>query len=436
MLNAYNTSYITYQWQDGSSDSKYKVNRSGTYSVQVKDACNRIFKDTILVTFQAPVKFDIGADISMCQMDSLSLHAPAGFVNYQWTPSFNILGSNEETAVVFPSAETTYFVKAQTTSGCPVDDSVRIKILPVKAIYLGRDTSICKGDSLILTAGEGFKSYMWNTGVTNQKLTVNKEGMYSIKALNQNGCYSYDTLAVLKLNNLPVIQLNKDSFLCTNGSRMLDAGAGYISYHWNTGSLAQQITVNNIGYYNVAVIDQNGCNGYDSVIINKFHPQPSGFLFGDTSICNYGTLLLKPLSNFTSYLWSTGEQTEFIEIKKSGSYNLQVTDKFGCLGNETIQVAEKQCLDGFFIPNAFSPNKDGKNDYFRVYGTGIQSAEMQIFNRFGEMVFKSNENPPIWNGLNKRTQAICVEGNYVYLIKLTDRNGVTHALKGNLMLVK
>jgi gliding motility-associated-like protein len=435
VLNAYNTSYINYLWQDGSIDSAYAVNKSGRYSVQVKDACNRSFSDTIIITFQAPVNFDIGPDISICKKDSISLNAPAGFINYQWSPAINILKNNEATAVVFPSLPITYFVEAQTASGCPVNDSIHINLRSINAIYLGSDTSFCKGDSLILTAGEGFSNYLWSTGFAQQKLIVHKEGMYNIKALNQNGCYSYDTLVILKLNNLPIVKLNKDSFLCINTSRALDAGTGYISYLWNTGSTTQKITANNIGNYSVAVIDKNGCKGNDAVTINRFLPLPSGFLAGDRYICNYGTILLKSLSNFASYLWSTGEQTELIEIKKPGMYNLQVTDNFGCKGKETIQVVEKQCIEGFFIPNAFSPNNDGKNDIFKpcLFGN-VLCYTFIIYNRWGQKVFETNDIKKGWDG--KQNQSDKESNSFIWICNYQLAGQEKKIEKGTVVLIR
>jgi gliding motility-associated-like protein len=128
-------------------------------------------------------------------------------------------------------------------------------------------------------------------------------------------------------------------------------------------------------------------------------PQPGGFLPLDTSFCNYGSLVLQPSSNYNSYTWSTGAVSPSITINQPGSYWLQVTDNNNCEGRSTVQVVMKQCLKGLYIPNAFTPGHDGKNDIFKPLLFGdIQKFEFAVYNRWGNRVFSSKDPNKGWDG--------------------------------------
>lgn len=96
---------------------------------------------------------------------------------------------------------------------------------------------------------------------------------------------------------------------------MIDAG-NFVSYLWNTGSNAKNITVNVTETYSVLVTDNNNCKGTDSVIITTLLPVPTGFLPVDTAICSYGDLFFRALNNFKSYLWSDGNVASYIPAQK------------------------------------------------------------------------------------------------------------------------
>jgi gliding motility-associated-like protein len=295
--------------------------------------------------------------------------------------------------------DTSYYIKAEKTAGCFAYDTIHIKVYHSLPISLGKDTSFCTGDSLVLDAGAGFVNYTWNTGTNAKVITVKNKGTYTIAATGNNGCISFDTLKVISLYANPSVQLAKDSLLCFGESKILDAGIGYKQYSWSNGNTTQKIASKQTGKYFVSVIDNNGCKASDTTMITRILDLPHDFLSDDTSLCTYSKINLSPQNNYNSYQWSTSANTRVINIDKAGIYWLKVTDQYGCKGVDSIIIHPKQCMEGFYIPNAFTPNKDGKNDVFRplIFGD-VTKYHFTIYNRWGEKVYESTEPGEGWNG--------------------------------------
>jgi gliding motility-associated-like protein len=184
-------------------------------------------------------------------------------------------------------------------------------------------------------------------------------------------------------------------------SKTLQAG-NFSSYRWQNGSTSPSFTVNAPGVYYVAVRDANQCEGSDTTRITTLLSLPSNFLPADTFICSYGKLDIQPKKNYNKYLWSNNAGTSFISVNKPGVYSLKVTDENNCTGEDSIIVSLKDCLNGFYIPTAFSPNNDGVNDFYKpVIGGNVIQYQFTIYNRWGEIIFTSNELNKGWNGYFK-----------------------------------
>jgi len=206
-------------------------------------------------------------------------------------------------------------------------------------------------------------------------------------------------LKILDVYSLPSVNLDKDPTVCTGISRTLNAGNEFIGYLWNNGSTSNQITVDAIGSYSVMVTDKNGCVAGDTTTITTILPSPGAFLPSDTSICSYGKLELKSSVVYKDYLWNTNSTSPSLNISEPGLYWLQVTDANNCVGKDTVIVDLKDCMTGFYIPSAFTPNNDGKNDIFRplLFGN-IKQYKFVIYNRWGQIVFQTNEPGKGWDG--------------------------------------
>lgn len=402
-LNAHD-GFATYRWQDGSTDSLFKVTQPGTYFLKAKDACGSFFYDTVHVTARPQAPISIGRDRQKCNSDTVHLEAPSGFINYSWSPNYNISGTATKQVVVNPLVDTFYIVKAEKTPGCFAFDTVRVTVKKSPAIRLGRDTSFCAGQQVGLDAGPGFAQYAWNTGDTLQQIIIDRQGQYIIKATTADGCISADTLQVQTIFARPQPRLQQTNSLCIGTTRMLDAGV-FAQYHWQDGSTGQKFRASGLGEYFVEVTDDNGCTGSDTTVISKWWPLPVKFLPTDTAICSYGTLELSPAQAFETYAWSTASTQQKITITQPGLYMLRVTDSNHCAGIDSVMVYDKQCLKGLYVPTAFSPNGDGKNDELKgmLFGN-IKTFEFTIYNRWGQVVFRTKNVKKGWDGAIRSTK--------------------------------
>ncbi len=432
-LNA-GAGFASYLWQDGSTDSIFIVTAPGTYYVNTINSCGGTFSDSVVVGNHPPIPFSAGLDRIKCNNDTLHISATSGFLNYQWSPPYNINSTSSSQVVVNPNVDTSYYVKAEKTPGCFAFDTIKITVKSSPPIFLGVDTSICNRDSLLLDPGGGFNSYLWNNGAGTQQVYVSQPGTYNISAAHSNGCVSRDTINLVNLHNLPVPELGNDSLICANQIRLLNPGT-FANYNWSTGAVSGSININTIGTYWVNVIDNNGCKGTDTIRVTRIVNGPNGFLGIDTSICTFRTIQLSTTNSFNSYYWSTGSVAPFILITTGGEYWLEVEDGNNCLGRDSIKVIQKECPGGVFIPTAFSPNNDGLNDKLipHVYGS-IQQFEFKVYNRWGELVFYTKNLGQGWDGKYKGVTQDANE--FVWTCRYKFANQPAEFIKGMVVIVR
>ncbi len=426
--------YVSYLWSTGGTTETITITTPGIYYVDVVDGCGNASSDTVIVFAAPPISFSIGADRIKCNADTIHVNAPAGFLNYNWGPAYNINSLTAQNVIVQPLIDTIYFVRAEKTPGCFAYDSIHIKVNHSAPINLGADKNFCIGDSAILDAGPGFIQYTWNTGANTQQVSVFTTGNYIVIGADLNGCKSTDTLSVTNVFALPAINLNKDPDICFGDVKILDAGPGYSSYLWNTTATTRTINVSAIGQYWVVVKDINNCIGSDTTELRNIDPLPAHFLPADTAICNYSTLQIVSIGNYNQYTWNNGANTSAISVSIPGLYWLQVTDAKNCIGKDSILLLPKECYRGFYIPGAFTPNHDSKNEIFKplIFGN-VGNYNFIILNRYGIVVFKTSNPTAGWDGTFKGRDADIGAYTWVCTFKL---NSFQNSEKGTVLLIR
>lgn len=210
---------------------------------------------------------------------------------------------------------------------------------PFCSTSLGEDIVICEGESTMLDAGAG-ASFVWSNGLETQSIEVTEAGTYGVTRVNEFGCDSYDELVVSVVTN--TLDLEDTMVLCVNDEIELDAGAG-VSYSWSNGEETQTIDVDEAGTYSVTVTNTNGCEYTDEVVITA-----STLLsldLGDSDVlCEGETMILDAGAGAASYEWSTGEETQTIEISEAGFYTVTVTGAGGCELQDVISIIIDPCV--------------------------------------------------------------------------------------------
>jgi gliding motility-associated-like protein len=221
------------------------------------------------------------------------------------------------------------------------------------------------------------------------------------------------------------VQLNgpvQCSSIATDGSQFYITPtipiAGASGVNCVSGGYTSQVVIRFSGYAapgNYVVNGQPGTSG--TTLLNlcgdsaNFTSTPSAIPFTvpagvkdnylppDTTKCDYSTITEGALRTFDSYLWNTGQSTSTIPVLNPGLYTLQVTDSNECIGSDSVYISDSACPQYVYLPNAFTPNGDGKNDIFRpVFAGAASTFRFAVYDRWGRAVFVTTTPGAGWDG--------------------------------------
>lgn len=272
-----------------------------------------------------------------------------------------------------------------------------VQILGPPYANLGPDTALCDNNNFELFGGYA-TDYLWQDGSTTQTYPVVKSGKYWVRLTNSCG-ESSDTVNVLDIYNHPNVVLPPDTVLCKPDSILLSSGLGpYYTSIWLDSLIQDSILINHPGLYNLLVIDTNGCKGADDIVVG-FDTIPLPNLGEDTVICIGQSITLNG-NTPGIYLWNTGSNSHSISVVNTGRYIVKVSNKCGS-ASDTVDVKVDDCDQVIWVPNAFTPNNDGVNDVFLPYVENVSTYTLSIFNRWGQLVFQTNNPNEGWDGSYK-----------------------------------
>jgi len=174
------------------------------------------------------------------------------------------------------------------------------------------------------------------------------------------------------------------------------------------------------------------------VVITTIVDPPPRFLAHDTSLCANSSLKLSAKNVYDAYLWNTGETGSSITVHAPDSYWLRITDLHGCRWSDTITVSLQQhCIEGFFVPQAFTPNGDGHNDLFKplvLNNENLVRYRFEVYNRWGQTVFKTGQPGVGWDGtINGAKQGSAV---YAWVLEYQFENRSAVIIKGTVLLIR
>jgi len=357
----------------------------GDYLVTMTGTNSTGCVDTVLRTvhsYPMPV-VKARQDATICRNSTATLQA-SGADQYDWKPETDLSCISCATTLAAPTVNTTYYLYGQTQYGCAGSDSVRIKVKQPFRIQTGPADTICVGNFRQLSAS-GAELYQWtpnyglsNDAVSNPVATPVTSQVYRVVGWDSSHCFSDTAYIPFVVYSYPSVDLGQDIHVSAGDSVVLkpNLSSDVVAIKWQPS----------------AGLDCNTC----------FNP------------------LAKPLQNTT--------------------YRAEVINQGGCIARDNIALFVFCNNANIFMPNTFSPNGDGQNDYFYPRGRGLYTIKnFRLFNRWGEMIFErlafhANDASTGWDGTHKGKPA--PSDVYVYTIEVICTTGQTMLYSGNVMLLR
>lgn len=401
-------------------------------------------------------------DTLICTIDTLPLIAnvTGNGITYSWSPNTNMLYANTANPLVWPKDTTVYTVTV-TQNACVTTGSVTVNTLDYITVTLPADTTVCKTDSFTLNPVSYALQYVWSpaTGLSSTtkkypKAYADNDITYTVTA-NLGKCQDQTAMRV-KVVPYPQVYAGADTTICYGSTAQLNAGMVAAYFNWtpvstltNSGTLSPTAHPNASTPYIITVTDTLGCPKPVSDTITVFViPRIVVFAGNDTAVVVGQPLQLNATANAGlafNYNWTPGAWLNdpsiynpvatFPSTVDSITYVVTAATNEGCYGTDAITVKVFKTNADIFMPNAFSPNSDGRNDVFKPILVGISKLTIfSIYNRWGQLVYTTSQHNKGWDGtIHGQKQD---PGTYVYLVSGIDYLGRIVTRKGAFILVR
>ncbi|MCC6767917.1 MAG: gliding motility-associated C-terminal domain-containing protein, partial [Bacteroidia bacterium] len=462
------TTPYRYEWSDGTTQVAQRSQlTAGNWSVNVKDANECQITKAIQINQPDKLQLSIETKAANCfgSLDGFALAKTQGGI-----PPYQYKWSNGASTMQADSLGTgIYQVYVSDSNACGISGKAAISQPSQLSGGITGKPHICQGDSVLLIAsGNGGippYTFSWSHGSHAEKIIHRPDSThyYQASVFDAHGCNA-DMNKQVKVMDLPVIEmLSSKQAICAGECVTLEAKYfAQQTYLWRDGFGSTRTGASaNYCYQNQASVSyslqvQNEFQCTTNLQLNEevlVHPLPIADFTPDK---NYVPLLEAKIhfennsQGATSYNWDFDSRNEgmdsnannpFFQYGQPGQYPvvLTATNEFGCSATASrfIEILEDFAV---YVPNTFTPNRDGKNEVFMPDGIGIVDANYQlsIFNKWGEKVFESNNRAIGWDGTSSGNYGLrdAAEGVFVWQLHLQDFRGNMHKRSGTVTLVR
>lgn len=372
---------------DTNASPTHTYTTPGNYNVQLiavdSNSCN--VADTvylIIVVLPEPV-VSLGNDTTICGPVNVVLDATTANCTYLWS-------TGATTPTITATTDTTYWVVVD-NGFCSATDTMTITAFTIPNI--GSDTAVCIGQTVLLNAGNPGSTYQWSTGASTQTITVSTTGLYWVD-VTSGSCTFRDSIDV-QVIAVQQPDLGPDTAVCPGVLLNFSGNDPNTTYTWSDGSVGPTFSTDSAGTYWVTASIGN-CALSDTVMITYLASVELG---STLSLCEVEQGVVLDAGNPGSqYLWNTGATTQTIVISEAGTYYVDVINTSNCALRDTIEVIGELGGGTLYTPNTFTPNGNGNNDVFYAKGTGIVEFNMQIYDRWGMLLFTCDDILQGWDG--------------------------------------
>jgi gliding motility-associated-like protein len=393
-------------------------------------------------------------DTSICPGKIIQLHTTGTGVSFSWSPSAGLSNPATANPVATPAVSTQYIVSGTSAAGCVARDTVNITIYSPPVITKTPDTTICHDKTIQLQAGGG-SIYTWlpsptlsNTNIPNPVASPLVNTVYYLTVTGSYGCTNSDSVKV-NVKQLPIFGISSGISVCKGSQVQLTATGGDV-YAWtpadglNDPNIAGPVaTALQTGTYTVKIIEST-CKDSSSLSTSLTVlplPQVKATSSNDVD-CSMPVTQLN-VSGGSYYLWQpAGSLTDSTGAVSRATpsvntvYVVKATDLNGCVNYDSVLVLVTHSGDLLVnLPNAFTPNGDGRNDCFGIsrYGYLLQHVHFSIYNRSGARLFYTTNPMNCWDG--RFRGELQDSGGYVYVLQASTFCGEIFK-KGIVMLIK
>lgn len=326
------------------------------------------------------VTLKVAEDTAMCYSDSIRLRVLSDALQYSWTPALDINDASLKQPMVSPASNRTYKVTGS-VGKCSATDSINIIVSPYPYVNAGKDTTICFGDKVQLHGDVLSTTFTWspttsmiNSNTLTPTAGITKDTYFILTAKGYEQCPKSKTDSVLVTVRPRVNAFAGNDTTVTVGEPLQLHGIGGEQYAWSPG-----IFLNNTGIANPTAIFSNN-----------------------------------------------------VDLVK---YRLTVTTAEGCKGTDDISIVVFKTGPQIFVPDAFTPNGDSKNETLYPVIVGMRTLEyFRVYNRYGQLLFSTREQNKGWDGrFGGKEQP---SGTYVYMVQAVNYKGESVSKKGAVVLIR
>jgi gliding motility-associated-like protein len=436
----------------------YTYNQAGAFDVRFIVTSTKGCVDTVRKTLNILDKpiLSLGfRDTLICRSDSVQLKASGGG-QFSWSPNSNISNAAVADPVVSPAATTRYYVTLD-DNGCVNTDSVRVRVINFVTLDALPDTTICTTDPIQLRANSDGLKFQWspsagmnNSTAINPVVTPISTTTYTVIAI-VGSCSATDSVKV-SLVPYPKANAGPDQVICFNNTAQLNASTDGNRVLWSpSSSLSNAAILNPVASpagsttYILSAFDNKGCPkpGKDTVTINVL-PEIIAYAGGDTAVVVNQPLQFNATGG-SGYLWTPSTGLSRNDINNpvglyDGSfdsirYTITVFNESGCADSTYLTVKIFKSSPQIYVPTAFTPNGDGRNDIIKPIPVGISRMDyFRIYNRWGQLVYNTTSLGTGWDGkIAGKEQGT---GTYVWLVRGVDFLGKVFVAKGMVTLIR
>ena len=386
---------LMYTWNTGQFGSEIIVSESGMFTLTASEnGCDNMASIEV-IDISKPI-IQLGDDINACEGDTITLSVPA-------QPNFTFLWNNGKINPAIIVNESGNFILEVKNENCISIDSINVTFLPLPISTLQDTVSACQGQMVTLSIDKTpqNKAVKWSNGATDFTIEVTQTGMYEVEISNEQ-CIVNDSVHVAIFPLPENIDLGGDTTICEGEVYNVPLSAlSDHKYLWDDGNANPSRMLTKDGQYKLLVTNKYGCSQSDSITL-RVTEMPDFDLGVDQKICLGDSILLNPDIPFgATIMWDNISLDDTRIIDQQGVYSAILTYD-ACQIKDSISIISEDCNPfDIHFPNVFRYNST-ENGIFKPLINGdtqsITNYRLLIFDRWGNVVFKSSGPEDGWDG--------------------------------------